>query len=182
MAVTGKRWSSTVPSGPTCTDIVNQLHIADGVAVSGIAPGYGMPSAHAQFMAFLAVATGAWAFHHWHVPRALRVAFTAGMATLWAITIYSRLHLHYHSFAQVYVGSAIGAALGLAFHVACQKWVLPHLFPRVLRTQLARVLWLKDTTTVRNVLKVEHEAYEAARHLSASKKVTGTGEAGKWQP
>ena len=163
---------------PRRADVVNQLHIADGVAVSGIAPGYGMPSAHAQFMAFLAVASALWARDRWHVAPAVKQAFVGTMVALWALTIYSRLHLVYHTLAQVAVGSVVGALLGAAFHVAVERFAVPVVFPRVMRSPLAQLCMLKDTSLVHNVLQVEQDAYESARRGVLRKRAQHSGAAG----
>lgn len=149
---------------------MNQLHIADGVTVSGIAPGYGMPSAHAQFMAFLGVACVLWARDRWHVAPIAKQFLAGVMAALWAVTIYSRLHLVYHTFAQVAVGSLVGAVLGAQYHAVTERFVVPYLFPWIMRLRLAKACMLKDTSLVRNVLKVEHDAYEAACSALRSKR------------
>ena len=70
--------------------------------------GYGMPSAHAQFMAFYAADLTAWTLAHGHISplkKALRVAW---VVTLAALVSYSRVYLNYHTPVQVAVGCAVG--------------------------------------------------------------------------
>ncbi len=136
-------------------------------------------------MAFLVVSSALWANKRWHVTAGTKAVFVGTMIVLWAVTIYSRLHLYYHTLAQVLVGSGVGASLGAAFHVALERWGIPHVFPWIMRHPVATAIMLKDTTLVHNVLRVEHEAYEAARRAVQGKRGSGSGcdasGPGQWQ-
>ena len=138
--------------------LVNQVHVADGVAVSGIAPGHGMPSAHAQFMAFLASAVTGWIWHRWFVCSRLRWAGTAAVHLALVATVMSRVYLGYHTPAQVAVGSVLGYAMGCLHVLLCELVLVPSVFPRLARTALARTLQCRDTSRVQNVLRVEYYA------------------------
>ncbi|KAJ1555287.1 hypothetical protein HK405_002809, partial [Cladochytrium tenue] len=63
--------------------------------------GYGMPSSHAQFMAFFAVQA--------------------------SLLVIFRVHLYYHTTAQVLTGLHIGVLLGVIWFLACERVILPAL-------------------------------------------------------
>lgn len=88
--------------------------------------GNGMPSAHAQFIAFFAAYVAAYTLKRMGVHRQLEKQLTvAGAAVLAAVVCYSRVRLGYHSVEQVVVGAAVGAVTGLAWHAivaAVSRW------------------------------------------------------------
>jgi membrane-associated phospholipid phosphatase len=95
---------------------------ADGCGSFARAPGtskvtYGMPSGHAQQLAFT---MGFWVCHFlqsnamrstWQ--RALGIGF---FVVLWALVAYHRVQLGCHNTAQVVVGSLVGVVCGVLFY------------------------------------------------------------------
>nr|POE93067.1 putative dolichyldiphosphatase [Quercus suber] len=92
--------------------------------------GYGMPSSHAQFVAYFATFISLFLLlrhqpHHTthssstHVPTPFwQLLALSASAVAWAAAVaYSRVYLAYHSPRQVYVGCAVGFACALAWFV-----------------------------------------------------------------
>jgi len=78
----------------------------------------------------------------------LAVAATVGVG---------RVYLGYHTTSQVLAGALIGALCAVAWFALVERILRP-LFPALAATTLARQLWIRDLTPVKNVLKVEWEA------------------------
>lgn len=73
----------------------------------------------------------------------------------------ARVYLGYHSLLQVAVGALVGALAGAAWFACTESLLLP-LFPRIADWRLCRLLYIRDTTHVRNVLREEYLALRAA--------------------
>ncbi|ORX58072.1 PAP2-domain-containing protein [Hesseltinella vesiculosa] len=71
--------------------------------------GYGMPSTHSQVMMFFACYSQYWQ------PESFEWAVLA-MSVFAVLVAWSRVHLRYHTLAQVLVGSVIGGFLGLVWY------------------------------------------------------------------
>ncbi|KAI9179822.1 hypothetical protein H9P43_005153 [Blastocladiella emersonii ATCC 22665] len=84
--------------------------------------GYGMPSSHAQFMAyFVAFSLLLIRLERNRVQAThplLQPALQAAIAGAAVLVIYSRVHLEYHTVAQVLAGTAIGLVTGTLWFVA----------------------------------------------------------------
>lgn len=76
--------------------------------------GYGMPSSHAQFSAFLAV--------HSFLRRS---SSSWWFAVLAVVICYSRVHLEYHTVQQVWAGAAVGAAAAFAYRIVERRLLRP---------------------------------------------------------
>jgi len=76
--------------------------------------GYGMPSSHAQFVAFFSVYTTLWVFLRCnHFPLLKRVAVTILSFSGASAISLSRIYLSYHTPKQVLAGNIIGAGLAI---------------------------------------------------------------------
>ena len=134
--------------------------------------GYGMPSAHAQFMAFYAAYLTAWTLAHAHfspLKKALRITWVVGLC---ALVSYSRVYLNYHTPAQVAVGIAVGVLFGLGWHravlfmrwIGLVDWVLDHVF-------LADWFYVKDSAaTSGSFVEDEYAQWKKQRAATRSKK------------
>lgn len=74
---------------------------------------YGMPSAHSQFMGFVAGYVLARLPTQRHLPRAERWLRAVTAVALAAGVAFSRWYLYYHTAAQVVMGVLLGATLGV---------------------------------------------------------------------
>jgi len=113
--------------------------------------GYGMPSSHAQFVAYLAT------FIILHLERRVRLVgdptnlykrLYQGVVTVGALLVgYSRIELGYHTPYQVSVGLTLGVIFGCLYFVVTEE-VLRSRYPVrqwILESQLGRWTLLRDT-------------------------------------
>ncbi|KAJ6746652.1 hypothetical protein OIU74_029174 [Salix koriyanagi] len=88
--------------------------------------------------------------------------------SLAVLTMFSRVYLGYHTVAQVFAGAALGVFLG-----ACWFWVVNNViyeyFPVIEESMFGRMLFVKDTSHIKNVLKFEYDNARAARKSMADK-------------
>ncbi|ORZ41714.1 phosphatidic acid phosphatase type 2/haloperoxidase [Catenaria anguillulae PL171] len=89
--------------------------------------GYGMPSSHAQFMAYFAafslllIRLEQTRIHGIH--RALHSFLQSSIIGVSALVMYSRVHLHYHTVTQVLAGAGVGLFVGSVYFVlACPEF------------------------------------------------------------
>lgn len=118
---------------------------------------FGMPSNHAQTSAYLAT-TGLCFL--WLDATVVHAALWKPLTTLTTLALValvgaSRVYLGEHTVEQVCAGLAAGSAAGLAVHFAYGA-ALPALRP-VLAWRCARYFYLRETSHVRDVMRVEHE-------------------------
>ena len=126
---------------------------------------HGMPSSHSVFVAFCA-AYAAWWSHsgRWQERHLLlRLGLSSASAGLAASVMLARVYLHYHSWAQVGVGAALGAALGSSWFFLTEAFLRPW-FPLIADTALCRLLLVRDCSSI-HVINAE---YAAARAAAAS--------------
>ncbi|EXA50529.1 dolichyldiphosphatase [Fusarium oxysporum f. sp. raphani 54005] len=141
--------------------------------------GYGMPSSHAQFVAFWSVSLALFLLvrhkpPHVHQVRAEsglhrpwsvleRVAVSVAGAAIAAATAWSRVYLNYHTPKQVVVGSVAGviSALGWFLIVATVRqtgWL-----NWALETPLARAFRVRDLVTEEDMCQAGWEKWEKRR-------------------
>ncbi|PFH56480.1 hypothetical protein XA68_16435 [Ophiocordyceps unilateralis] len=134
--------------------------------------GYGMPSSHAQFLAFWSLSLSlfllfrhrprgrnAWSFSH-------RLALSAAAIALASLTAWSRLYLGYHSERQVLVGALAGALLALLWF-AFTAWLRAVGFLAwLLQSVPARALRLRDLLVFEDLCQAGWEKWERARFPS----------------
>ncbi|KAI9340049.1 phosphatidic acid phosphatase type 2/haloperoxidase [Zopfochytrium polystomum] len=142
---------------------------------SFLGKGYGMPSSHAQFMAFWAVNI---ALHFWirvrPQPRLYKVLITLVVATAAVVVGYSRVHLYYHTASQVVTGIHLGTLCGTLWFLVTERVLLPAVTASrvVERSALLRWLRVRDTSRVGDLVRVE---YEAVVRAAADADVGGVG-------
>lgn len=87
------------------------------------------------------------------------------------LTMYSRVYLGYHSVIQVFAGAILGILIGALWY-----WVVNSLlicfFPMIEESVIGRMLYIKDTSHIPNVLKFEYENARAARKNKTVKTAT----------
>jgi dolichyldiphosphatase len=132
---------------------------------------FGMPSNHAQFMAFSAAYVVCWlyasrggrhalaALHKWSVANGVVCAAVAVAA--------ARVYLGVHSVAQVAYGLLIGTVLGLAAHVCVLEPTRCYLFPRVETWRVAQWLRLRDNAALPDLMRLEFALHRAAKLAAA---------------
>ncbi|KAG5918639.1 hypothetical protein E4U42_006785 [Claviceps africana] len=149
--------------------------------------GYGMPSSHAQFVAFWSVSLAlflllrhrppapvrpqqeqAQAPRPWSLLERTAVSLAAG--ALAAATAWSRIYLNYHTPRQVLVGSAMGVLVALAWYAVTSTLRHTGLMTRGLDMSLARTLRLRDLVVSEDMCQAGWEKWELTR---AGKAKTG---------
>jgi dolichyldiphosphatase len=123
----------------------------------------GWPSSHAQYMFFFAV---------YFTLLTLDGIGLSEIKNNWAVnffpwslavlTMYSRVYLGYHTFAQVFAGAVLGFFLGAGWYWVVTN-VISEYFPMIEESMFGRMFYVKDTSHIRNVLKFEYENARAAR-------------------
>ncbi|CCE65256.1 hypothetical protein TPHA_0K01220 [Tetrapisispora phaffii CBS 4417] len=79
--------------------------------------GYGMPSAHSQFMGFFFIYFTLTYIRRWNnLTSVKKVLGVANLACLSAIVCFSRAYLNYHTIGQVIVGWSLGACAGSTYY------------------------------------------------------------------
>ncbi|XP_050447229.1 dolichyldiphosphatase 1-like [Cataglyphis hispanica] len=137
---------------------------------------YGMPSTHAQLMWFFTAYTTLFIYFRLNynctiVEKFCRTIVAVGCIITAVLITYSRVYLLYHSITQVFFGTLLGLALGIAWFIIVHT-VLTPFFPIVVSWRISEYLLLRDTTLIPNVLWFEYtsirtEARARARKLSA---------------
>ena len=118
---------------------------------------YAWPSDHSQFSFFCAIYTCLWAPRHWSVGKVWRGTVGALGLAVAAVVGFGRVYLGYHTASQVAAGACTGALCAIAWFAAVERGLRP-CFPKLASTSLAKRLWIRDLTHVKNVMKVEWEA------------------------
>lgn len=146
--------------------------------------GYGMPSSHAQFVAFWSVslalfllvrhrpsgskrANAAGVHQHW--PWAQRLALSLVAAVLAAATAWSRIYLNYHTTRQVIAGSVAGAVVAVAWFVATAILRQTGWLAWGLDTPLARAFRLRDLAVEEDMCQAGWEKWEEKRLAGKSR-------------
>ena len=143
--------------------------------------GHGMPSDHAQFMAFYTAYASCWLFHRACVRGYTRYVLVLGLMGATALVAVSRLDLGVHSVDQVGVGLGVGLVTGYGYHVVSRLCLWP-LYDWVLGWWVMRWLCMKDMSVVPDVMQFEWESWRAYKEWIEEKerekagKSTGEGE------
>lgn len=147
--------------------------------------GYGMPSSHAQFVAFWSVSLTLFLLARHKPPKVLQGRAASSVHTPWsvnerlavsvagfvtaALTAWSRVYLNYHTEKQVWAGCIAGAVTGVGWFVAVEiarqtgwvKWAL--------ETRLARALRIRDLVVEEDPCQAGWEKWEEKRTTGSSK-------------
>ncbi|KAG5937136.1 hypothetical protein E4U53_000074 [Claviceps sorghi] len=143
--------------------------------------GYGMPSSHAQFVAFWSVSLALFLLLRHRPPPSVRpqqqqlaqgprpwslvertaVSLAAGAVA--AATAWSRIYLNYHTPRQVLVGSAMGVLIALAWYGLTSTLRHTGLMSRGLDMSLARALRLRDLVVSEDMCQAGWEKWELTR-------------------
>ncbi|EDO15980.1 hypothetical protein Kpol_499p8 [Vanderwaltozyma polyspora DSM 70294] len=133
--------------------------------------GYGMPSAHSQFMGFFFVYTSLRFALRWKgLNQVKRMAGIITMGTLAFMVCFSRVYLKYHTLEQVLVGFSIGLVSGSSYffivgilrEIGILEWVL--------QLGICKMLYMKDSCNLAPItLKEEYEMYLARVEPIANK-------------
>ncbi|CAJ0632336.1 8116_t:CDS:2 [Entrophospora sp. SA101] len=116
--------------------------------------GYGMPSSHAQFIAFFAIFAILYLYNRnnkWKFPIACFLIIFSILVS------YSRIYLNYHTTKQVLFGNLFGSIFALVWYIIIELLIRPLGFYKYLiNTDLARSFYLRDSALVPDVLRFEY--------------------------
>lgn len=167
--------------GQVINDILNNItknyikqdrpYSFEGFQASGLRSGYGMPSAHSQFMGFFATYLVLRIWIQWKGLTCLRkiISSLGLMALSWCV-MYSRVYLYYHSVQQVLVGLGIGSTLGLTYYLSVEKLRQVGFIDNILSWKLADFFHLKDSCYFEPVsLKEERDQWLQRRETNKDK-------------
>ncbi|CAG8694468.1 4757_t:CDS:2 [Cetraspora pellucida] len=133
--------------------------------------GYGMPSSHAQFIAYFTTFSILYLYiritfdqNLWKFP----IAFSL---IILSITVsYSRIYLDYHTSKQVLVGNIFGVGFALIWFIITESILRSFgVFKLIVESPLAKFFYLRDSSYVPNIIKVEYMNWVA---LSSKQKKT----------
>lgn len=145
-------------------DIIKQprpFTFGDSFQQDTVRSGYGMPSAHSQFMGFFATYTSLRYLYRWKaLSNGKRLAGCLFVTTLAMCVCFSRVYLRYHTLEQVLVGFALGSALGSTYYVAVAIIREVGLIDWLLTWRICDTLHMKDSCNSAPItLKEEKEQY-----------------------
>ncbi|KAL4726084.1 hypothetical protein ACLX1H_006761 [Fusarium chlamydosporum] len=144
--------------------------------------GYGMPSSHAQFVAFWSVSLALFLLVRHQPPRVLkgradssvhrpwsvleRVAVSVAGAAIAAATAWSRVYLNYHTPKQVLVGCAAGAVSAIGWFIIVAVLRQTGWLGWALETPLARAFRVRDLVVEEDMCQAGWEKWEERRVAS----------------
>ena len=143
--------------------------------------GYGMPSSHAQFVAYFAVSLALFLLLRHrpsasttHTPLTLPVRGLLAMTALLgaAGVAASRVYLNYHTPKQVLVGCLAGVLCALAWFVATAILRRSGLLEFLLDSDLAKMLRMRDLVVEEDLVDAGWERWEGKRKR---RRAAGTG-------
>ncbi|KAG8666125.1 hypothetical protein FPOAC2_11222 [Fusarium poae] len=148
--------------------------------------GYGMPSSHAQFVAFWSVSLALFLLVRHKPPRVLkgragsgvhrpwsvveRVAMSVAGMAIAAATAWSRVYLNYHTPKQVVIGCAAGAVSATGWFIIVAIVRQTGWLGWALETPLARVFRVRDLVVEEDMCQAGWEKWEERRVASQTTK------------
>lgn len=134
--------------------------------------GYGMPSAHSQFMGFFGMYVGLRVWFQWGGLSKVHKILASILILVAAIgVIFSRVYLGYHTLKQVVVGASIGALFGSCHFIASTLVRYLGIIDWLLSWKLFQWFLIKDSCfQAPYSLRDEYNAYLERRKLEPKTK------------
>ncbi|AMD21834.1 HFL022Wp [Eremothecium sinecaudum] len=128
--------------------------------------GFGMPSAHSQFMGFFAIYLGLRIWLQWAGLKYRRKVMASVALVLATLSVASsRVYLGYHNVSQVSVGVVLGMLLGSNYFICVGFLRNSGISDWILSWPICRWLLIKDSTFYSSTtLRDEYEAYWKRRN------------------
>ncbi|EFA78404.1 dolichyldiphosphatase 1 [Heterostelium album PN500] len=118
---------------------------------------YGMPSSHSQFMFFFATLMTLFLIRRRiKICQYLRSVIIIFLYFLAIMVAYSRYHLYYHTAKQVIFGSIVGMILAPIYFCLVEFIFVPHIFPLLINSSIGRYFYLRDTSSIENLMEFEY--------------------------
>lgn len=156
--------------------LVNTLTVLPADVISEMfGKGYGMPSSHAQFVAFFSISLTLWLLLR-HVPgptmsyspsTILERSLLSILALMGAAAVASsRVYLSYHTPRQVWVGVGVGVASAVLYFIFTTILRRSGLIEWALDTTLARKFRMRDLITTEDIQDAGWGRFESRRQKS----------------
>lgn len=144
--------------------------------------GYGMPSSHAQFVAYFSVSLTLFLLLRHapppkstksHTPLSLPVRIALSMLALGnaALVAWSRTYLKYHTPKQVLIGCVAGAVSGIGWFVVTAVLRQSGILAWALDLPIARLFRLRDLVVEEDLCQAGWEKWETKRANTTNKSV-----------
>ncbi|KAJ0087765.1 hypothetical protein Patl1_32055 [Pistacia atlantica] len=129
---------------------------------------YGWPSQHTTLTFFLAAYLTLSAIFKSNNNGKQKWIVALSSLSLAFLTMYSRVYLGYHTVSQVIGGAFVGSSCGAVWFwmVNC---VFLYYFPAIEKSFIGRILHLKDTSHIQNMLRSGYDNARASRKNSEQK-------------
>ncbi|KAK9458492.1 uncharacterized protein V1516DRAFT_682568, partial [Lipomyces oligophaga] len=128
--------------------------------------GYGMPSAHAQYMAFYSTYIILWMFlRAHHFSKIKRFSRSIGLVLLSVSVCVSRVYLEYHTTWQVTVGVIVGIILGTAWFSVISTLRELGVVEYFLQFSIFKMFCIKDTSLISNFVVDEHRIWSKQQQI-----------------
>ena len=158
---------------PRCSSGGNSLPISTTIEMNG--KGYGMPSSHAQFLAFYSVSLTLFLLYRHASPPSLasspssnsstpllhRVAVSVVSVILAVLVAASRIYLNYHTPRQVLVGCVAGAVSAVAWFAITELFRRTGWLHWVLDLGVCRALRIRDLVVEEDLVEAGWREWEA---------------------
>lgn len=158
---------------PRCSSWGNSLLISMIIEMNG--KGYGMPSSHAQFLAFYSVSLTLFLLYRHtsppshasspspnsSTPLVHRVAVSIVSVIIAVLVAASRIYLNYHTPRQVLVGCAAGAVSAVAWFAVTELFRRTGWLHWVLDLDVCRALRIRDLVVEEDLVEAGWREWEA---------------------
>lgn len=145
-----------IASGQVVNDLINNIvkklvkeerpFIIEGFQQGGIRSGYGMPSAHSQFMGFFATYLMLRVWLQWKgLTNERKIISTVLLYGVAGCVVFSRVYLYYHSLKQVLVGICLGSFIGACYFIIVGIVRSIGLVDYILSWKIVKFFWIKDS-------------------------------------
>lgn len=145
-----------IAGGQVVNDIVNNIVkniikeqrplFIEGFQQSGLRSGYGMPSAHSQFMGFFATFFMLKVWLNWKgLNTSRKVMSSIALYGVAGCVVFSRVYLYYHSVGQVLVGISLGSFIGASYFVVIGIARSVGFIDFILSWPIVKYFWIKDS-------------------------------------
>ncbi|RIA90892.1 phosphatidic acid phosphatase type 2/haloperoxidase [Glomus cerebriforme] len=127
--------------------------------------GYGMPSSHAQFIAYFTIFASVYLYYKitfrnnlWKFPIIL------GLIIFSFLVSYSRIYLNYHTTKQVIVGNIFGTTFAIFWYILIEKIIRPlGIFKIIIESHLAKYFYIKDNSSIKDIIRIEYTNWLALK-------------------
>tara|TARA_R110002050_G_scaffold92872_2_gene194237 strand:+ start:254 stop:547 length:294 start_codon:yes stop_codon:yes gene_type:complete len=68
------------------------------------------------------------------------------------------VYLGVHTVEQVLVGCGVGVLFGVMWYYLMEKLIAPTIFPVIENWEISKMLYIRDNSSIHNVLSVEYES------------------------